>query len=77
MILVKIGENCGIDEFLEHYEYYTDIEVNDYGTKLTETAILEDFFGQDDERVELSRVRWVQELTETELKTLKKFNIIE
>ena len=77
MLLVKIEERYGEDDWSEHFQYYTDIEVNDYGTKLTETTILKEFFGQDDERVELSRVRWVKELTESELETLKKFNIVE
>jgi hypothetical protein len=76
MILVKIEERYGEDDWSEHFQYYTYSEVDDYGTKLTETTILEEFFGGDSERIELSRVRWVKELTETELETLLKFNIV-
>ena len=76
MILIKIEERHGFNGWSEHFTYYKNFKVKDYDTEITETTILEEFFGEDDERVESSKVKSIEELTETELKTLKKFNIV-
>ena len=74
MILIKIEERHEFDEWSEHFTYYENFNVEDYDTKkITARTILEEFFGEDDERVQTSWVKFIQELAEPELKILKKF----
>ena len=77
MILIKIEERHGFDEWSEHFTYYKNFKVEDYDTKkITARTILEEFFGEDDERVQTSWIKSIKELSEPELKILKKFNIV-
>ena len=77
MILIKIEERHEFDEWSEHFTYYENFNVEDYDTKkITARTILEEFFGEDDERVQTSWVKFIKELSEPELKILKKFNIV-
>ena len=77
MILIKIEERHEFDEWSEHFTYYENFKVEDYDTKkITARTILEEFFGEDDERVQTSWVKFIKELSEPELKILKKFNIV-
>ena len=77
MILIKIEERHEFDEWSEHFTYYENFDVEDYDTKkITARTILEEFFGEDDERVQTSWVKFIKELSEPELKILKKFNIV-
>ena len=77
MILIKIEERHGFDEWSEHFTYYENFKVEDYDTKkITARTILEEFFGEDDERVQTSWIKSIKELSEPELKILKKFNIV-
>ena len=77
MILIKIEERHEFDEWSEHFTYYENFNVEDYDTKkITATTILEEFFGEDNERVQTSWVKFIKELSEPELKILKKFNIV-
>ena len=77
MILIKIEERHEFDEWSEHFTYYENFNVEDYDTKkITARTILEEFFGEDDERVQTSWVKSIKELSEFELKILKKFNIV-
>tara|TARA_R100001086_G_scaffold143006_2_gene75232 strand:+ start:1944 stop:2180 length:237 start_codon:yes stop_codon:yes gene_type:complete len=77
MILIKIEERHEFDEWSEHFTYYENFKVEDYDTKkITARTILEEFFGEDDERVQTSWVKSIKELSEFELKILKKFNIV-
>tara|TARA_R100001510_G_C7650066_1_gene207567 strand:+ start:2045 stop:2281 length:237 start_codon:yes stop_codon:yes gene_type:complete len=77
MILIKIEERHEFDEWSEHFTYYENFNVEDYDTKkITARTILEEFFGEDDERVQTSWIKSIKELSEPELKILKKFNIV-
>ena len=77
MILIKIEERHGFDEWSEHFTYYENFKVEDYDTKkITARTILEEFFGEDDERVQTSWIKSIKELSKPELKILKKFNIV-
>ena len=77
VILIKIEERHEFDEWSEHFTYYENFNVEDYDTKkITARTILEEFFGEDDERVQTSWVKFIKELSEPELKILKKFNIV-
>ena len=77
MILIKISERIDVDEWSEHFTYYENFKVEDYDTKkITAYTILKEFFGEDEERVQSSWIKSIQELAEPELKILKKFNIV-
>jgi len=77
MILIKIEERHEFDEWSEHFTYYENFNVEDYDTKkITARTILEEFFEEDDERVQTSWIKSIKELSEPELKILKKFNIV-
>ncbi len=77
MILIKISERIDFDDWSEHITYYKNFKVEDYDTKkITSRTILEEFFDGDDERVQSSWIKSIQELAEPELKILKKFNIV-
>ena len=76
MIFIKIIERCDTDDWFEHYTYHENFDVEDYETKISESKILSQYFDGDSERVRLSRVTAIDELAYRELKTLKKFNII-
>ncbi len=77
MILIKISERIDVDEWSEHFTYYENFKVEDYDTKkITAYTILKEFFGEDEERVQSSWIKSIQELAEPELKILKKFIIV-
>ena len=77
MILIKIEERHEFDEWSEHFTYYENFNVEDYDTKkITARTILEEFFEEDNERVQTSWIKSIKELSEPELKILKKFNIV-
>ena len=77
MILIKIKERIDFDEWSEHFTYYKNFKVKDYGIKITDTRILKDFFWWDDEKIEVSKVKSIMALTKAELKVLQKFNILD
>jgi len=90
MILAKIKERNGEYEY-EHYCWYQTVSKEDYKNgKLNERHVLSDFFSNeriDDEYDKTNRgywldsiaivwVEWVKEITEDELTTLKKFQVV-